>query len=209
MKHGRITVLRGAAAVSGRRTKRLPMRGPNLIVALIASIWATTTAADFVGHGGMVRGVAISDDGSRVLTASFDYTARLWDFGSQTELGTLDGHVGPVNAVAFLPDGRHALSAGDDNTLIVWDLERGSVVHRFRGHTAKIADLAVAADGDRVATASWDGSVRLWSLSDRAETRRLVHHAAVIPSPSIPAAKRSSPATRTASSAPGRWPTES
>ena len=38
-------------------------------------------AADMVGHGGMVRALDVSPDGTKVLTGSFDYTARLWNFG--------------------------------------------------------------------------------------------------------------------------------
>ena len=58
-----------------------------------------------------------------MLTGSFDFTARLWDFAEQTELAVLDAHAGPVNAVAFLPDGSRAVTGSDDRTAILWDLE--------------------------------------------------------------------------------------
>ncbi len=103
--------------------------------------------ADFIGHGGMVRALTVSPDGSRVLTGSFDYTARLWDFVDQTEVGVLDAHDGPVNAVAFLPDGKRALTAGNDRTVILWDLETMKPVRRLTGHKGPIMALAVTADG--------------------------------------------------------------
>ncbi len=146
-----------------------------VMTALIAVCLAHPVGADFAGHGGIVRGIALSPDGSRVMTASFDYTARLWDFGSQNELAALSGHAGPVNAVAFMPDGRHAVSAGDDGVLVAWDLRNNTPLHRFEGHTAKITDVAVSPDGDLVATASWDQTVRLWDLRRQTEVHRLVH----------------------------------
>ena len=44
------------------------------IVFVLAMLFgpAGPALADLVGHGGMVRAVAISPDGRRVLTASFD-----------------------------------------------------------------------------------------------------------------------------------------
>jgi len=137
------------------------------------SFFSGTVAADLIGHGGMVRDISISPDGGRVLTASFDYSVQLWDFGTQQRLKILDAHTGPVNAGVFLPDGKRALTAGNDGAVLLWDLEKGSVVHEFRGHTKHILELAVAPDGKTFASASWDRTVRIWNLADGTEKLRL------------------------------------
>lgn len=149
------------------------------MAAVILLFLASPGLADFAGHGGMVRGLAVSPDGSLILTASFDYSARLWDFGSQNELGALIGHTGPVNAVSFLPDGERALSAGDDGALIVWDVRSNNALYRFKGHTARVADVAVSPSGEVAATASWDGTVRVWDLTGQTEVNRLAVGTAV------------------------------
>ena len=59
--------------------------------------------ASLEGHGGPVKGVAVSPDGTRALTASFDYSVGLWDLRSNTLVRWLEGHEAAVNAVAFLP----------------------------------------------------------------------------------------------------------
>jgi len=122
---------------------------------------------NLMGHGGPVRGIAIDDDGTRALTASFDYAVMLWDLDARpTEaVRRLLGHDGPVNDAAFLPDGR-AITGSDDGTLVLWDLDTGEILRRFEGHAAKVVDVAVSPDGTRAASASWDRTVRLWRIAD-------------------------------------------
>jgi len=136
---------------------------------------AVPANADMTGHGGIVRAVAVSPDGDRILTASFDYTARLWDFVDQVAVSELDEHAGPVNAVAFVPGGKRALTAGDDRIILLWDLGTGTPVRRLEGHTHKIVALAVSPDGRRAASAGWDRTVRLWDLERGAETLAIRH----------------------------------
>ncbi|MEE8226940.1 MAG: hypothetical protein V3R30_08980, partial [Kiloniellales bacterium] len=62
---------------------------------------ASPAAAELLGHGGAVKGVDVSPDGRRVVTASFDYTLVLWDLERQAELISFDEHEGAVNAVAI------------------------------------------------------------------------------------------------------------
>jgi cytochrome c len=139
---------------------------------LVGTIASLPAQADMVGHGGMVRAVDLSSDGTRVLTGSFDYTARLWSFGEQIEIGVLNAHQGPVTNVAFLPDGKRALTTSDDMTAILWDLGALKPIRTLKGHTHKVMALAVAPGGKLAATGSWDKTVRLWDLES--ETARLV-----------------------------------
>ena len=75
------------------------------------SLGAAPLRAEMAGHGAMVNAIAVSPDGTRVLTGSWDYTLRLWDLRTQGEVRAFNEHAASVNGVAFLPDGRHALSA--------------------------------------------------------------------------------------------------
>jgi cytochrome c len=129
------------------------------------------------GHGGPVKGVAVSPDGDRVLTAGFDYSVGLWRLPGARHERWLEGHRAAVNAVAFLPDGRRALSAGDDFALILWDLATGARLRTFEGHRGKIIAIAVSPDGRRAATSGWDGWVCVWDLAGDAAPRWLKGHA--------------------------------
>jgi hypothetical protein len=74
------------------------------------------------GHTAQVSDVVFSpDDGTRIATASFDGTVKLWDAATGQEVLTLRGHTVGVLCVAFSPDGAKLVSGGHDTLAVVWD----------------------------------------------------------------------------------------
>ncbi len=73
------------------------------------------------GHVGFVSSVAFSPDGKRVLTGSYDKTAKIWDAETGQELLTLKGHGNYVSSVAFSPDGKRVLTGSRDGTAKIWE----------------------------------------------------------------------------------------
>jgi WD40 repeat protein len=82
--------------------------------------------------------VAITPDGCRAVSASYDGTLRLWDLESGQTIRRLEGHTGVASAVAVTPDGRRAVSASGDNTQRVWDLESGQTLLVLKGHGSNV-----------------------------------------------------------------------
>ena len=121
-------------------------------LALALSLSAGRADAQLVGHAGIVNGVAVSPDGRQVLSASWDYSVRLWDLAAQKELKVLEGHAANVNAVRFLPDGRSGISASWDGTIKLWDLASGAEIRTLKGHAANVSSIAVTRDGRMAAS---------------------------------------------------------
>ena len=67
----------------------------------------------------MVNSAAYSPDGRRIVTASDDGTARVWDAESGQQMMELK-HMFGVNSAAYSPDGRWIVTASWDNTARVW-----------------------------------------------------------------------------------------
>ena len=129
------------------------------------------------GHGGPIRGIAVSPDGTIALTASFDNSVGVWDLTREgAEPVWLEGHEAAVNAVAVSPDGMVALSTGDDFDAILWSLADGEPLRRLEGHEGKVIGAAFSADGALVATAGWDGAVGLWDAASGERLAMLTGH---------------------------------
>ncbi|MBN1205086.1 MAG: CHAT domain-containing protein [Myxococcaceae bacterium] len=114
------------------------------------------------GHRGPVRTAALSADGTRVVTASKDGTARVWRADGTGLPRVLEGHGGEVLAAAFSPDGRRVVTASADRTARVWWVEGGSGPEVLAGHAGEVVTAAFSPEGARVVTASRDGTARVW-----------------------------------------------
>ena len=74
------------------------------------------------GHEEKVTSVAFSLDGGKILTGSWDKTARLWDVSTGQELQVYKGHEYEVTSVAFSPDGGKILTGSHDETAQLWEI---------------------------------------------------------------------------------------
>jgi cytochrome c len=115
------------------------------------------------GHGGPVRALAVSADGTALVSGSFDNSAILWSLRGNTAVEVLRLHEGAVNAVAFLGNGR-LVTAGDDGRIALWTPGKTAPDRVLAGHAGPIAAIAASPDGAALASASWDRTVRLWPL---------------------------------------------
>ncbi|HWT48836.1 MAG TPA: hypothetical protein VN255_09740, partial [Mycobacterium sp.] len=73
------------------------------------------------GHTDVVKSVAFSPDGQRIISGSSDDAVRMWDAATDRQIGApLTGHTDIVTSVAFSPDGQRIASASADNTVRLW-----------------------------------------------------------------------------------------
>ena len=86
-------------------------------------------------------------DGARVVTASRDNTAQLWDWGKSQRLGAPMAHISTVNAARFSPDGRWVLTASDDGVTRLWPAEEGAPGAQAIRSARPITDAMFSEDG--------------------------------------------------------------
>ncbi|AUX46457.1 uncharacterized protein SOCE26_079630 [Sorangium cellulosum] len=131
-----------------------------------------------LGHAGPVLRAQFSPDGKRVVTASTDNTARVWELDGSGKFTDLNGHAALVWSAAFSPDGKRVVTASADNTARVWELDGSGKFIDLNGHAAQVLSAAFSPDGKRVVTASWDTTARVWELDGSGKFIDLNGHAA-------------------------------
>jgi WD40 repeat protein len=142
-----------------------------------------------------VNSAQFSPDGKRILTASDDKTARLWDAKTGKPIAELTGHEGEVSRAAFSPDGKRILTASraigisrspggkptasvrHDNSIRLWDADTGKPIAELTGHDGQVSSAVFSPDGRRILTASrlLGTTARLWGIF--ASTQELMVHA--------------------------------
>lgn len=85
------------------------------------------------GHTDRVTLVALSGDGTRVLTGSIDKTVTLWDAKTGEKLHTFAGHTDWVTSVALSGDGARVLTGSRGHMAILWDGKTGAKLRTFPG----------------------------------------------------------------------------
>jgi WD40 repeat protein len=117
-----------------------------------------------------------SPDGHRVLTASDDGTAQLWDARSGLPIGAALRHDGPVAAASFSADGAIVVTSSRNLTR-TWDARTGGVAETRLRHAEGllVTVAALSADGALVATAgSLDSNLPPAEREHRAEEEHVV-----------------------------------
>ena len=110
---------------------------------------------------GTINSVVFDSASDRIVTASFDKTAKLWDLDGNC-LATFQ-HSDQVVRAVFNPREDRILTASLDGTAKLWDLN-GNCLVTFQGHGGGVQSAAFNPTGDRILTASYDGKAKLWDL---------------------------------------------
>jgi WD40 repeat protein len=120
------------------------------------------------GHGREVTDVEFSPHGTRLASASGDFSILLWDVddlvldGSPTPV-VLVGHPNGVLTIAFKPDDTILASGGWDEQIRFWDVSADeSFGFSIEWQTDPINEVAFDQSGRFLASASDDGTVMLW-----------------------------------------------
>jgi WD40 repeat protein/DNA-binding SARP family transcriptional activator len=137
--------------------------------ALHRAVQASRIKFTLSGHTDEVSDVEFSPDGTRLASASLDYTAKIWDFASGKELFTLRGHTDQVMQIRFSPDGTRLATASWDGTAKIWDVATGQALMTLSGHTVRLTDIKYSPDGKLLATLAVNHTVVVWDAESGKE----------------------------------------
>lgn len=112
-------------------------------------------------HDDEVTSAVFSPEGSKILSASLDGTAKVWDAESGEPLNTLE-HNFSVHDARFSDDGSRIITASEGNTAQIWDAQSGENLMSLTGHTDYVLTAIFSHDGNYVYTGSYDNTVKKW-----------------------------------------------
>lgn len=141
---------------------------PHVLKSAMQSVDATR--AVLLGHRDTVFDGRFSPDGRRIVTASQDRFARVFEADSGRLLLQLVGHTDKVVHAEFSSDNQRIVTAGFDRTARIFDVESGRQLLVLDQHQDRVEGAVFSPDSHRIATASRDGLVRIFA----ADTGRLL-----------------------------------
>ncbi|UCC75880.1 MAG: WD40 repeat domain-containing protein, partial [Anaerolineales bacterium] len=136
-------------------------------------LWDIRLDLQLVGHDGQVVDASRSPDGARIVTASEDSTARVWNASTGELLVVFSEHEGQVRSAAWSPAGDRIVTAGSDGTARIWDPVSGEEFIVFAEHTDEVWHVDWSPDGEHIVSTSADRSSRIWD-STTGETLSLL-----------------------------------
>ena len=135
-------------------------------------------------HDGTVWSIRFDATGSKVVTASGDRTARVWNAADLTAIGKPLKHEADVYQAQFTAAGGGVLTLTADGVAHLWDVGSGGELRRFTHPTGPPDDPTIVISaiaspvGDRIATSDNKGAVQIWSGEN---TRSIRAHRAAVP----------------------------
>jgi WD40 repeat protein len=130
---------------------------------LARSYLQLATQKSALGHATTIKHLLFLPPGDRVVSASDDGTARIWDLNGRP-LFVLDGHVGPVTDADVTVDGKLIATASVDGVARVWDAASGLLVTEIVG-TGPLSGVRIRKDGKAIITSGPDGIARIWDIA--------------------------------------------
>ena len=151
---------------------------------------------DTGGHMAVVKDLAFTPDGKRLVSAGGDKVIRIWDWRARKTVRTMRGQVGTgdegkILAMALSPDGRWLATAGynatftgtnflDVTAIRLYDFATGKLVALLKGHTDIVNRLAFSSDATRLISGSGDHTAIIWDVVQHGLAHRLQGHTEVV-----------------------------
>lgn len=139
-------------------------------------------------HTSTILDLAFDSYSGRLLTASSDKTAAIWEMtvvknrsADKTDLvptlvHRLQGHSGWVVSGAFGSGGKTVVTGSNDRTSILWNSTTGALLRVLPEHSAAVVSVSLSPDGQWLVTNAGDNSSKLWDAQVGREIRELDGH---------------------------------
>lgn len=125
------------------------------------------------GHKKTVTGIAATSDGSKIISVSYDKTAKIWDVKNRNRPTLIKDIVEKddlyIRSVAISPNSEvFCLGGGDSRTgfIHVHDMiEPYNPLHEFKGHKETVRCLTFSRDNKTLFSGSSAKTIKVWNYT--------------------------------------------
>ncbi len=147
---------------------------------------------DAKGHSGMIRGMFLTPDASKVVTVSEDKSARVWDVATGDILHTIrfpgtPGAAGTLFSAALSPDGKQLAVGGiplgngkDGIPVYLLSVDSGRFEKAIFGVRQTPLALDFTPDGKRLAVGCSDGTIQVFDVATGKPVNETKAHSGVL-----------------------------
>ncbi|KMZ06627.1 dynein assembly factor with WDR repeat domains 1 isoform X1 [Drosophila simulans] len=115
----------------------------------------------------------------KIVTGSFDGTAKVWSATSGQSLCTFYGHNAELVAAEFHPvDGKSIATASLDGSARIYDVETSHELQQLTHHGAEVIAARFNRDGHMLLTGSFDHTAAIWDVRSKSLGHQLRGHSA-------------------------------
>ena len=116
--------------------------------------------------GSCVKSISFSPDGSRILVAAEEGTARVLNASTGEPDGSDMVDVQALSEATFSPDGNRIVTVGPGAQATIWDAASRKVITHLK-HKSGLSTVAYSNDGKFIITGGDDRVVRIWSAQTK------------------------------------------
>lgn len=115
------------------------------------------------GHSENITGIAITPDGNKAISTSWDQTVRIWDLNTCRQLMSHKDEVQSIS-VAVTPDGKYAVTGHGAGTVFIWDMITNRLARTVSTY-AYVPTVAVMPDSIHAITGDGYGKLIMWDIT--------------------------------------------
>ncbi len=132
---------------------------------MLADAATGSVTASMLGHYGYIYEMGLSADGSRMVSASVDWTIQAWLLPGGAAFGPHLCLPGSVRCAAMNHDGTVIAAGVTDRGAYLWTTETGAYTVNPLMHGDEVDSVAFSPDDRFLLTASMDGTARVWDTA--------------------------------------------
>ncbi len=122
-------------------------------------------------HDHLVNHCCFDATGKFILTASSDYSARLWSVPDLKLISIFNGHTDDVEMAIFSPDNKTIATASRDHSIRIYDFS-GNTKSILYGHRSDVISVIWSTNYNEILSSSDDGTVRRWNIITNQEIEK-------------------------------------